>query len=221
MRVQGAGLVLRRWGRRSELTRNSRAACGREACVAAAGVGDAQGVTMGEDDFHPDTRMLLKYGRALAGAGPRPKGGDGADHLLERLFVVERMRSGRLPLRVFGAELAGLFGRDLKDADFGGFWHERDLRLLNALLDNADDANAPAIARVFCDAAAGRQWRAELLLTPLRVEPNLGERYLGLFQALGGQAFAAGAPILRLRLGSLHPPLAPPPPGVRLVVSND
>jgi hypothetical protein len=58
------------------------------------------------------------------------------------------------------------------------------------------------------------------LLTPLKTDANLGVRFLGLFQALGGQAFLDGRPINRLLLGSLHPPLARAPQGMRLVVSN-
>src|SRR5262249_44778358 len=45
---------------------------------------------MGEETFHPDTRALLAYGRALAGTRAAPKKGR-ADHVLERLFVIERM----------------------------------------------------------------------------------------------------------------------------------
>ena len=55
---------------------------------------------MGEETFHPDTRALLSYGRALAGAGAPPKKG-GADRVLERLFVIERTADGRLPIRTF------------------------------------------------------------------------------------------------------------------------
>ena len=52
---------------------------------------------MGEETFHPDTRALLAYGRALAGAtGATPKKG-GADQVLERLFVIERTKDGRMP----------------------------------------------------------------------------------------------------------------------------
>lgn len=174
---------------------------------------------MGEETFHPDTRALLAYGRALAGAGIAPKKG-GADQVLERLFVIERVAPHRWPLRTFGAELVALFGRDLKDQDFAAFWLEPDLKMLNALMDAAALANEPAIARIAGDAAGGRQLGAEMLLTPLRVEPRFGDRFLGLFQSLGGEAFVEGRPILRLRVGSLHPPLAKAPANVRLVVSN-
>jgi hypothetical protein len=175
---------------------------------------------MGEETFHPDTRALLAYGRALAGSGPAPKKG-GADQVLERIFVVERTRDGRLPIRTFGAELSSVFGRDLREHDFSRFFLSPDLGLLNALLDACSAANEPGIARVTAETSDGRQIGAELLLTPLKTDANLGIRFLGLFQALGGEAFLDGRPIFRMRLGSLHPPLAKAPVGMRLVVSND
>jgi len=177
---------------------------------------------LGEETFHPDTRALLAYGRALAGAEAAPKKGR-ADQVLERLFVIERLASGRWPLRSFGAELIPLFGRDLKEQDFAALWLEQDVKLLSALMDAASLANEPAIARVTGDAAGGRQLGAEILLTPLRVEPQFGDRFLGLFQSLGGEAFTEGRPIMKLRIGSLHPPLARgnAASGVRLIVNND
>jgi len=174
----------------------------------------------GEETFHPDTRALLAYGRALAGAGVSPKKGQ-ADHVLDRLFVLERAVGGRWPLRVFGDDLARLFSRDLKDHDFAALWHEPDRRLMSALIDAARDAREPAIARVYAYTACGRKIAAEILLTPLKVEPQFGERFLGMFQSLGGHAFLEGRPIVRLTIGSLHPPEAKPPARMRLVVSND
>jgi hypothetical protein len=49
----------------------------------------------------------------------------------------------------------------------------------------------------------------------------LGNRYLGLFQSLGGEDFVGGRTVQLLRLGSLHPPMAKAPKGMRLVVVND
>jgi hypothetical protein len=75
--------------------------------------------------------------------------------------------------------------------------------------------------RVTADTFCGRALGAEILITPLKLDSGLGYRFLGLFQALGGEQFLDGASIQRLRLGSLHPPLAKPPAAMRLVVSND
>jgi hypothetical protein len=175
---------------------------------------------MGEETFHPDTRALLAYGRALAGAGARPKRG-GADHVLERLFVIERKKDGRLPIRTFGAELVGLFGRDLKDHDFSRYFLAPDLALIQALIQACDDAGEPGIVRVTAETACGKMMSAEMLLTPLKVDSTLGDRFLGLFQSLGGEAFLAGSAVQLLRIGSVHPPMAKMPKGMRLVVVND
>jgi hypothetical protein len=176
---------------------------------------------MGEETFHPDTRALLAYGRALAGAaGANPKKG-GADQVLERLFVVERTKDGRLPIRTFGADLVKVFGRDLRDHDFASLFLEPDVKLLGALIDASLIAGEPAIARITAETADHCQLGAEILLTPLKVDQALGTRLLGLFQALGGEPFLNGQHIRRLRLGSLHPPLAKEPRGMRLVVVND
>ena len=173
---------------------------------------------LGEETFHPDTRALLQYGRALATGAEAPDKGR-ADHVLDRLFVIERAKVGRWPLRTFGVELVALFGRDLKEQDFAELFLGPDRALMNALIDAAADAGEPAIARVLGETGAAT-FGAEILLTPLKAAPYLGERYLGLFQPLGGEAFAAARPVLRLRVGSLHPPAARAPPHVRLVVSN-
>ena len=175
---------------------------------------------LGEETFHPDTRALLAYGRALAGAGAPPKKG-GADQVIERLFVIERMKDGRLPIRTFGADLVKVFGRDLKEHDLARFFLEPDLKLMNAMIDACAAAGEPGIARVTAETADGRMLGAEILLTPLKVEKMLGDRYLGLFQTLGGEAFLGERIITMLKLGSLHPPSAKAPKGMRLVVVND
>jgi hypothetical protein len=174
----------------------------------------------GEETFHPDTRALLAYGRALAGTGAAPKKG-GADHVLERLFVIERTKDGRLPIRTFGTELVALFGRDLREHDFSRFFMPPDLALLRATIDASQAANEPAVARVTAETVDARNIGAEILITPLKFDVALGDRFLCMFQALGGQAFLLERQIRWLRIGSLHPPLAKTPIGPRLVVVND
>jgi hypothetical protein len=174
----------------------------------------------GEETFHPDTRALLAYGRALAGAGAPPKKG-AADHVLDRLFVIERAKDGRLPMRTFGRELVDVFGRDLKEHDFAHLFLAPDLGMVNALLDACAAAEEPGIARVTAHYSGGGVLGGEILLTPLKVDVALGVRFLGMFQALGGACFTEGASIQMLRLGSLHPPPAKTPKSVRLVVVND
>jgi len=175
---------------------------------------------LGEETFHPDTRALLAYGRALAGVGASPKKG-GADQVLERLFVIERMADGRLPIRTFGSELITLFGADMREHDFARYFLAPDLALVNALINACDVAGEPGIMRITAETGDRRMLGAEILLTPLKTDHNLGNRFLGLFQSLGGDAFVSERPILRLKLGSLHPPAAQTPKGPRLAVVND
>jgi hypothetical protein len=175
---------------------------------------------LGEETFHPDTRALLAYGRALAGAAAPPKKG-GADQVLERLFVIQRMKDGRLPIRTFGTELVALFGSDLRDHDFARFFLAPDLALIRALIEACEAAGEPGIARVTAETASGRILGAEILFTPLKVDAMLGDRFLGLFQSLGGEPFLDGSAIHLMRVGSLHPPVAKAQKGMRLVVVND
>ncbi|NWG53748.1 MAG: PAS domain-containing protein [Hydrogenophilaceae bacterium] len=173
----------------------------------------------GEETFHPDTRALLVYGRALAGGRETPKKG-GADQVLERLFVIQRMKDGRWPLRSFGQELITLFGQDLRERDFATLFLEPDWKLVLALIDSCAAAKGPGIARVHAETEGGGELGAEILFTPLKIDEHIGERYLGMFQPLGGEAFLDGRRVQRLRLGSLHPPYAKPKSPVRLIVSN-
>lgn len=173
----------------------------------------------GEETFHPDTRALLGHGRELAGQGG-PGRRRRAEHVLQRLFVFERTPDGRWPVRTCGAEVAERFGRDLCDTDFACFWLHPDQRLLAAFIDAIAAAQAPGIIRGVGETACGAHLGVELLITPLKVEPCFGERFLGMLQPLGGESFLEGRPLIRLRAGALHPPAAKPPPTVRLVVSN-
>lgn len=175
---------------------------------------------MGEETFHPDTRALLSYGRAIAGAGVAPKRG-GANHVLERLFVIERTADGRLPIRTFGTELIALFGTDLREHDFRRFFVAPDLGMFNALISACEAAGGPGIARVIAETGDRRSIGAEILVNPLRVDSHLGHRFLCMFQSLGGHAFLCEQPILRLKIGSLHPPEAKTPARLRLAVVND
>jgi hypothetical protein len=175
---------------------------------------------IGEEGFHPDTRALLVYGRVLAGARETPKKG-AADHVLDRVFVIEPMADGRLPIRSFGKELVKIFGRDLAHHDLQNLFLDPDRRMLKALLSACVAACEPGVARVTATGAQGARLEGEILLAPLKMELALGQRFLGLFQPLGGEAFLDGQPLKLIRIGSLHPPLAKQAVGLRLVVSND
>ncbi|MBU6406279.1 MAG: PAS domain-containing protein [Alphaproteobacteria bacterium] len=169
--------------------------------------------------FHPDTRLLLAYGRTLAGRRA-PATPAKAPHVLDRLAILERCGDGRFPLRSFGAELVELFGRDWKEQDFAELFLEPDWRLMAALIGSAAEAGEPGVARLKAETASGVALGFELVVMPLRLETPIGERFLCLMQPLGGQAFLDGRPLVRLRPVSLHPPAANAPPRIQVVVHN-
>ena len=172
---------------------------------------------MGEETFHPDTRALLAYGRALAGAGgAAPKKG-GADQVLERLFVIERLKDGRLPMRTFGAELVTLFGADLRHHDFARMFLAPDLALVNALISACEAAGEPGILRHRRNRLPALMG-VEILLTLLKFDANSAPASWA-FSAVGRRIFSARA-ILRLKLGFVHSPAAKGWPG-RASVVND
>jgi hypothetical protein len=174
---------------------------------------------IGFETFHPNTRALIGHGRALAGAdqpGRRPA----SAAVMDRIVILERCADGRWPMRSFGAGLVDLFGQDLTDQDFAALWLAPDWGLVASLAAAADAAREPGVARLKGETACGRVLGLEALFTPLRVESIFGDRFLVMLQPLGGEAFLDGRPLVRLRLASLHPPLAKAPARVRLVVSN-
>ena len=168
---------------------------------------------MGEETFHPDTRALLAYGRALAGAGAPPKKG-GADQVLERLFVIERTKDGRLPIRTFGADSSQLFGRDLKEHDFARFFLAPDLVLVNALIEACNAAGEPGIARVTGETARRQACSAPKFCSRRSKSiPAWATASSACFNRWAAIRSWAGKPIQSLRLGSLHPPAAKTPKG--------
>lgn len=178
---------------------------------------------IGEESFHPDTRALLAYGRALAGAqdaAARPAPGGGADRLVERLFVMDRLPSGSLVLRTFGAELVSLFKAEPRGKDFLLYWSRPDQTLISAFVDTVNTVGQPGVLRATAETAGHRRIGVEILVAPLRVPPVTNDRLLALFQPLGGEAMLGGHAIVRLRLGSMHPPNPKPAP-LRLVVNNE
>lgn len=170
-----------------------------------------------ESTFHPDTRALLSYSRALAGVGKAPSGAS-ADRLVERLFVIEES-GGAFRMRTAGAELEALFGSSLMGADMLGFLPEPQRPLLRAFIGAVSSADLPGVVVASAETRVGRRLAVEILITPLRAI-DADRRCLGLFQPLGGEPFIRNSPIVRVEIGALYAPEAKRAASLRLVVSN-
>ncbi len=175
---------------------------------------------MNDISFHPDTQALLAYGRAIA-AGQNPPAIKSAGGLADRLFVIDGLGDGRAMFLTFGAELMVLFRRDLRRSDLKALFLEPDAKMLQCFLAAIAAANQPGVACLIAETNRNTRIGIELLATPLAKGVLAGERLLGLIQPLGGEAFLKDERVERLRIVSLHPPLARAPvQPLRLVVSN-
>jgi hypothetical protein len=177
-------------------------------------------VSFSEDAFHPDTRALLDYGRAIASGRPAPSIKT-ADKLADRLFVIDGVNEGRANFLTFGSELISLFGRDLRRTDLLDLFLPSDRALLRALLNAVVASSQPGVVAATAEAGDGTTIGVEILATPLARGVLTGERLLGLVQPLGGESLLEGRAIKRIRLGAIYPPRAHEPlKPLRLVVSN-
>jgi hypothetical protein len=178
-------------------------------------------LNLSDEPFHPDTRALLDYGRAIA-AGLSPPSIKAADKLADRLFVIDGVADGRANFLTFGAELITLFKCDLRRSDLLDLFLAPDRAMLRAFLNAVTVANQPGVVCVTAQTRCGVQLGAEILVTPLARGVLSGERLLGLIQPLGGEGLLGERAIASLRLTSMFPPLAKEPPKrLRLVVNNN
>jgi hypothetical protein len=177
-------------------------------------------VNLSDQPFHPDTRALLDYGRAIA-AGRSPPSIKAADKLADRLFVIDGVAEGRANFLTFGSELITLFKRDLRRSDLLDLFLAPDRAMLRTFLASITAANQPGVACVVAETNCGLQVGAEILATPLARGVLSGERLLGLIQPLGGESLLGERAIARLRLIGLFPPPArAPTKRLQLVVNN-
>lgn len=180
-------------------------------------------MNLSDEPFHPDTRALLEYGRAIAD-GQSPPSIKAADKMADRLFVIDGVADGRANFLTFGAELITLFKRDLRRTDLLDLFLVPDRTMMRALLASIASANQPGVVCGLAETEDGARVGLEILATPLAKGVLSGERLLGLIQPLGGEGLLGQRPIKRIRVTSLYPPLAKEPRGptqrLRLVVNN-
>lgn len=177
-------------------------------------------MNLSSEPFHPDTRALLDYGRAIA-AGSAPPSIKAADRMADRLFVIDGVSEGRANFLTFGSELVALFKRDLRRTDLLDLFLPADRALLRAFLSAVASANQPGVVCGVAETKCGMQVGVEILTTPLAKGVLSGERLLGLIQPLGGESLLEHRPLTRLRVNSIFPPAARETvKPLRLVVSN-
>jgi hypothetical protein len=132
---------------------------------------------------HATTRELFAYWSRLRALRSAPERSDvdpaAIRSILADTFILEVDQGDRFSIRVVGARVNAIFGRELKGCDFLSLWRKEDrsagLELIQAVLNDAVPILAGATA-----APRGRsRVELELILLPLRHHGRTHARLLG------------------------------------------
>lgn len=157
--------------------------------------------------FHSNTQHMIDYWRSKCGGAAAPLRAmiDPSDfaRLAPQAFVLGRETSGRYPVRLAGALVADLHGRDLRGVNFLSLAAVGGRLALQTALETARRRPEPIVADVIA-AADDLRLEMEVLLAPLAAAPGSPERFLGLYQPLSLASRLSDAAIAELRVGAIH-----------------
>ncbi len=142
--------------------------------------------------------------------------------LLSQLFILGCDDSDRAEIRLAGGAIAGLHGRDLRDADFQTLWRRDDRPRLRSGLAEARGLAQPLLIHATSEALLGGRIDLEIVLAPLEGPAGQADRMIGLYQLLGPAPVITGRPVSQFALQSatLAPPSVPTPIEARPVLSE-
>lgn len=173
--------------------------------------------------MHPNTRLLVDAWRRMA-ANPDQvaHGPQASEHLslIDRLFVLNKTADDAWVFSNAGRAMSQLLGRELEDHDFQSLWTGQDRIIMAALVNAVSREGEPSLIRLHGESLRGFRCDVEVTLAPLN--NRAGNKILGLYQTLGGEAMLRGQAIWRHRIQSLNMPVQRSrEPRIRLVASND
>lgn len=169
--------------------------------------------------LHANTKaMLLAWKRMTKNGTAEEHGGPSADDypgLLGRLFVIEQARADIVTFRIAGDTLTSLLGRNLVGTNFLDIWTGADRQMAVALLTSIIEGKKPGVIRLNGETRNERQLDVEISIAPLERRQNGGNRFLCLYQTLGGEAMLKNQPIKTHKIKSLYLPEATKRPAVK------
>ncbi len=181
---------------------------------------------MFERSVHPNTRVLIDAWRRMS-ADPSAHALNGPradDHptLINRLFVLQMVKSGEYLISTAGDDMERMLGRPVQDTPFLNLWTGPDRLMMSAFLDAVRLDGNPGIVRGRGETLTGQRVELEITLAPLaRVSEKIQlPRMLGLYQTLGGENMLGGRPVFRHRISMLVPPDLKNEPAALKLVSN-
>jgi hypothetical protein len=143
---------------------------------------------------HSNTELLIDYWRSRRGerAAPRRSDIDPVDfaRLLPRIFIAEARDGGDVVFRLAGEAVIELHGRPLSGQSLPSLWRHDHRRHLLTALQAALRSARPMVVGAEPDGPQNQDARLEVLFAPLTGPGGDVDRFLGLYQPLGG-SFAA------------------------------
>ncbi|WP_460451858.1 PAS domain-containing protein [Alsobacter sp. SYSU BS001988] len=137
---------------------------------------------------HGVTQSLFAYWNELRGQRSAPERSEvdpgRIRHILADTFIIEVDAERLCPVRLAGARISALAGRELKGASFMGLWRDEFREDAVALVDVAVNNASAVVASVTGSSRDGRVHDLELLLLPLRHRGKTHSRLLGALSPL-------------------------------------
>lgn len=179
---------------------------------------------MSTSSLHPNTSAMLQAWTRITKSPDDVDGGPSAEdfpELLGRLFIIESSHSGFMSFRIAGDQLSSVLGRNLIGTNFLSLWIGPDRELASALLQCIISENRPGLLRGYGETSHNRRVEIEIAIAPLGRQRSGRDKFLCLYQTLGGEAMLNNKSVWSHRIRSLHPPEPERrPANLRLVQNN-
>jgi hypothetical protein len=158
--------------------------------------------------FHSNTELLIDCWRAQAG----PRGLPARTTLdlspfaalAPQLFIAGRRAAGDYSIRLAGAFIRDLHGRDLRGIPVLPMWSEPSRLPLRAAFEAIRKAPSPVVVTADAEAGEGQPLPIEVFIAPLTGPSGEADRYLGLYQPLSPVARLSNRLVARLVLRSIN-----------------
>lgn len=158
---------------------------------------------------HPNTRAIIEAWKRLSWGDNQlvdgPMAQDYPD-VVGRLFIVQRTDVEDYSLRMVGAGIQELFGRELVEHNFLSLWNTTDKIVVKAAMETAIQCASPSLLQATAQTLDGKSIEIEISFSPLDSKNGERPRLLCLYQTLSDEAGLKGRPIYRHFVTNMHPP---------------
>ncbi len=159
---------------------------------------------------HPNTKAVIEAWKRLSWGDNQivdgPMAQDYPD-VVGRLFIVQRTDVEDYSLRMVGAGIQELFGRELVEHNFLSLWNASDKLVVKTAIETALECKSPSLVQAMAQSLDGKKIDVEVSFSPLDDGNTERPRLLCLYQTLSNEAALKGRPIHRHFISGMYPPM--------------